>query len=183
MSHPGIWVLGDLDEDDRGHGMGVVIEYAGAKGKPLWRAPPPFRWDYRLFADRNRQPPPSDETIEILIAKDNAADHGFNRWTINGTAFDMKTMPITWRLQLDRRYRLRMRNASDDIHPMHLHRSRFELTRIAGGPTAGVLKDVAMLGGYQTMESISLPISRDSPFHCHMQLHMDYGFMALFQTT
>ena len=83
-----------------------------------------------------------------------------------------------------RRYRLRLRNASDDIHPMHLHRSRFELTRIAGAPTAGVLKDVVMLGGYQTME---VDFTAAQPgltlLHCHMQLHMDYGFMGLFQTS
>ena len=29
MNHPGVWVLGDLDEDDRSHGMGIVVEYAG----------------------------------------------------------------------------------------------------------------------------------------------------------
>ena len=67
---------------------------------------------------------------------------------------------------------------------MHLHRSRFELTRIAGAPTAGVLKDVVMLGGYQTME---VDFTAAQPgltlLHCHMQLHMDYGFMGLFQTS
>jgi FtsP/CotA-like multicopper oxidase with cupredoxin domain len=184
MSNPGVWVLGDLDDDDRRDGMGIIVEYAGAKGKPIWRAPPPFRWDYRRFASREREPPPPVETIEMLFAKDNAADQGFNRWTINGTAFDMRTMPISWRLRQGLRYRLRMKNASDDIHPMHLHRSRFELVRIAGAPTAGVLKDVVMLGGYQTME---VDFTADqlglSLLHCHMQLHMDYGFMGLFETT
>jgi FtsP/CotA-like multicopper oxidase with cupredoxin domain len=184
MSYPGVWVLGDLDDDDRGRGMGIVVEYAGSTGKPVWRAPPPARWDYRFFADPHRQPPPPDHTIEMLIAKDNAADHGFNRWTINGTAFDMKTMPVAWRLRRGRRYRLRMRNASDDIHPMHLHRHTFELTQIDGAPTAGVLKDVALLGGYQTMD---IDFTADQPgltlFHCHMQLHMDFGFMGLFETT
>ena len=33
---------------------------------------------------------------------------------------------------------------------MHLH--RFELVRVAGKPTAGVIKDVVMLGGYQEVE-------------------------------
>jgi FtsP/CotA-like multicopper oxidase with cupredoxin domain len=83
-----------------------------------------------------------------------------------------------------RRYRLRMRNASDDIHPIHLHRNRFELTRIAGVATGGVFKDVAMLGGYQIME---VDFTADQPgltlFHCHAQLHMDYGFMSLFETS
>ena len=45
-----------------------------------------------------------------------------------------------------------MRNASDDIHPVHLHRHTFELTKIAGQPTSGVMKDVVMVGGYQEVE-------------------------------
>ncbi|HET6886949.1 MAG TPA: hypothetical protein VFH87_03395 [Candidatus Udaeobacter sp.] len=46
----------------------------------------------------------------------------------------------------------RMRNASDDIHPVHLHRRSFELTNLAGTPTGGVIKDIVMLGGYQQLE-------------------------------
>src|ERR1700726_4635323 len=50
MNHPGVWILGDLDNDDRRHGMGVVVEYAGSKGKAEWIAPPPYRWNYMRFA-------------------------------------------------------------------------------------------------------------------------------------
>ena len=57
MTNPGVWVLGDLCDDDRGHGMGVVVEYAGNGGDPQWAAPPPFTWDYRLFAPPNPAPP------------------------------------------------------------------------------------------------------------------------------
>ena len=119
--------------------------------------------------------------LTACIAEANAAEQGFNRWTINDMAFDMKAMRPMMKLQRGKRYRLRMRNASDDIHPMHLHRHRLEITSIAGKPTAGLLKDVAMLGGYQTMD---VDFIADQPglslFHCHMQLHMDFGFMALF---
>ena len=31
MNHSGIWILGDLADDDRHHGMGIVVEYAGKK--------------------------------------------------------------------------------------------------------------------------------------------------------
>src|SRR5258708_791992 len=31
MNAPGVWVLGDLTDDDREHGMGIVVEYAGRK--------------------------------------------------------------------------------------------------------------------------------------------------------
>jgi FtsP/CotA-like multicopper oxidase with cupredoxin domain len=119
----------------------------------------------------------------MTFAKQNAAADGFNLWTINGVPFSMEKMEPMFHLRRGKRYRLRMRNASDDVHPMHLHRHSFELTKIVGKPTAGIIKDVAMLGGYQEME---VDFTADqlglSLFHCHTQLHMDYGFMALFET-
>jgi FtsP/CotA-like multicopper oxidase with cupredoxin domain len=181
MKNPGIWVLGDLADDDRGNGMGTVVQYAGHKGKPVWIKPKPFTWDYTRFGDSHRIVPPPDEVIDMLFTKNNGADNGFNRWTINGVAFDMMNMKPLFQLKEGKRYRLRMRNASDDIHPMHLHRHSFEITKIGGKQTAGIIKDVAMLGGFQEME---VDFVADNPgltlFHCHMQLHMDFGFMALF---
>jgi FtsP/CotA-like multicopper oxidase with cupredoxin domain len=186
MNHPGVWILGDLSNDDRGHGMGIVVEYAGRTGKAQWIAPPPFRWSYLRFAKPGASAPSPDEMIEMTFAKDNAADEGFNRWAINRVAFPMEAMsgkpvPAMFHLKQGKRYRIRMRNASDDIHPVHLHRHSFELTKLAGTSTAGVLKDVVMLGGYQAYE---IDFVADNPgltlFHCHQQLHMDFGFMALF---
>jgi FtsP/CotA-like multicopper oxidase with cupredoxin domain len=186
MNHPGVWIMGDLADDDRRHGMGIVVEYAGAKGKAQWVAPPHFRWNYARFARPGATAPPPDETFEMLFEKENAAENGFNRWTINGAAYPMtgEMMPATFHLTQGRRYRIRMRNASDDIHPIHLHRHSFELTRYAGLATSGVLKDVVMVGGYQQVE---IDFIADNPgltlFHCHQQLHMDFGFMALFTYT
>jgi FtsP/CotA-like multicopper oxidase with cupredoxin domain len=181
MKHPGVWVMGDLADDDRRHGMGIVVEYAEEKGKPQWIKPKPFRWDYTQFGRPNGVPRPPDETIEITIVKHNGALNGFNQWTLNGEAFSIETMKPMYTVHGGRRYRLKFRNASDDIHPLHLHRHSFELTRIAGKPTAGVIKDVVMLGGYQELE---FDFVADNPgvtlFHCHQQLHMDFGFMALF---
>ena len=183
MNHPGVWILGDLDNDDRRHGMGTVVEYAGSAGKPQWLAPPPFRWSYARFAKAGATAAAPDETIEMTFAKENAAEEGFNRWTINGTAYPMMEgmAPPSVQLKQGRRYRLRMRNASDDIHPVHLHRHSFELASVGGKPMAGVWKDVMMLNGYQEAE---VDFVADNPgltlFHCHQQLHMDFGFMTLF---
>jgi FtsP/CotA-like multicopper oxidase with cupredoxin domain len=181
MNHPGVWVMGDLADDDRGHGMGIVVEYAGRKGKPQWTRPKPFKWDYARFGRPNANAARPDETIEMTIVKQNAALNGFNQWTINGEAFSMQTMKPHFTLHEGRRYRLKFRNASDDVHPLHLHRHSFELTHIGGKPTAGVLKDVVMLGGFQEAE---VDFVADNPgstlFHCHQQLHMDFGLMALF---
>lgn len=181
MKQPGIWIMGDLDDDDRGHGMGIVLEYAGSRGKPQWVKPAPFAWDYRLFTRPNLIVSAPDQIFDLTFAKQNAADHGFNRWTINNVAFDMQGLQPMFHLQHGKRYRLRMHNASDDIHPMHLHRHTFNITRIAGRTTGGLMKDVAMLGGYQSMDLDFVADQRGlSLFHCHMQLHMDFGFMALF---
>lgn len=181
MKHPGNWIMGDLADDDRSNGMGTIIQYVGQKGKPQWIKPKPFLWDYTIFGKNNTTVPEPDEIIKMTFAKQNAADKGFNRWTINGIAFDMKSMKSMFHLKKGNRYRLQMHNASDDIHPMHLHRHSFEITKIGGKHTAGIMKDVAMLGGFQEME---VDFIADNPgltlFHCHMQLHMDFGFMALF---
>jgi FtsP/CotA-like multicopper oxidase with cupredoxin domain len=183
MNHPGVWVMGDLADDDRNHGMGIVVEYANRKSRAQWVAPAPFKWNYARFGNASKPAQAPDETIDMTFAKQNAAQEGFNRWTINGVAYpsggDMA--PPSFHLKEGKRYRIRMRNASDDIHPVHLHRHSFELTSVAGRKTAGVLKDVVMVGGYQEVE---LDFVANDPgltlFHCHQQLHMDFGFMTLF---
>ena len=95
MNHPRVWILGDLDDGDRGHGMGIVVEYAGRTGKPQWVAPPPSKWNYARFAKAGATPPQPDETFEMIFAKDNAAEEGFNRWTINGAAYPMTGEPAS----------------------------------------------------------------------------------------
>ncbi len=181
MNHPGVWIMGDVADDDRGHGMGVVVEYAGHKGKPVWAPPKPFHWNYASFARLNGTAAEPDEVIEMIFTKLNAADHGFNQWAINDAVFTSDSMTPPYHLRRGKRCRLRMRNASDDIHPIHLHRHSFELTKLAGIPMAGVMKDVVMVGGYQEVE---VDFVADNPgltlFHCHQQLHMDFGFMTLF---
>lgn len=181
MNHPGVWIMGDLADDDRGHGMGIVLEYAGHKEKPVWTPPRPFHWNYARFAKRSVTPAQPDEVIDMTFTKRNAAEHGFNLWAINEAVFSRDSMTPAYHLRQGKRYRLRMRNASDDIHPIHLHRHSFELTKLAGITAAGVLKDVVMLGGYQEIE---VDFTADNPgltlFHCHQQLHMDFGFMTLF---
>ncbi|HVB34811.1 MAG TPA: multicopper oxidase domain-containing protein [Patescibacteria group bacterium] len=183
MNHPGVWVMGDLDNDDRHHGMGIVVEYAGRTGEAQWVTPAPSRWDYMRFAKPGATAPEPDETFDMLFQKNNAALDGFNQWTINGVAFPATgvMVPAAFHLREGKRYRIRMRNATDDIHPIHLHRHVFELTRVAGVRTAGVAKDVVMLGGYQEME---IDFVANDPgltiFHCHQQIHMDFGFMTLF---
>jgi FtsP/CotA-like multicopper oxidase with cupredoxin domain len=76
----------------------------------------------------------------------------------------------------------RFDNQSDEAHPVHLHRHTFELTRFAGRATAGVRKDVIVV---PAMKQVEVDFTANNPgptlFHCHQQLHMDYGFMTMVQ--
>lgn len=178
MKNPGVWVLGTPKDDDRKNGMGIVIEYANKAGSPRWVKPQRKPWDYTLFG-QNRIALNPDETISLAFGKINGGKGGFNRWTINGNSFDEKKEPRT--LHKGKRYRLIFDNQTDDAHPIHLHRNSFELTKVHGKPTAGILKDVVLVKGFKQIEVDVTPAMGGLVlFHCHQQLHMDYGFKLLF---
>ncbi len=62
-----------------------------------------------------------------------------------------------------------------------MHRNSFELTKVHGKATAGILKDVVLVKGFQQIEVDVTPAMEGlTLFHCHQQLHMDYGFKLLF---
>jgi FtsP/CotA-like multicopper oxidase with cupredoxin domain len=115
----------------------------------------------------------------LVFGKINGGQGGFNRWTINGKGFDEKAAPAA--LQKGKRYRLVFDNQTDDAHPVHLHRNSFELTSVNGKVTAGILKDVVLVKGFRKIEVDVIPAMDGlTLFHCHQQLHMDYGFKLLF---
>ena len=86
------------------------------------------------------------------------------------------------RFNRGKRYRLVFVNSSGEAHPLHLHRHSFEVVSIAGKPCSGLIKDTVMIAPYSSMK---VEFTADNPgptlFHCHQQLHMDYGFMQLFE--
>jgi len=179
MQNPGVWILGTPHDDDRQNGMGVVVEYADQRGQPRWVKPVRKAWDYTVFGE-NRQAPPPDETIPMVFGKINGGTGGFNRWTVNGKQYDEQGAPRE--LEKGKRYRLAFDNHTDDAHPVHLHRNTFELTGVHGKPTAGVLKDVVLLKGYRQIHADFTATGEGlTLFHCHQQLHMDYGFKLLFR--
>ncbi len=176
MNQPGVWILGTPEDDDRRRGMGIVVEYAGEKGPPRWVPPPREKWDYTLFGNNLPSSKP-DEVIPLVFRKIPGGRKGFNRWTINGKSFPHTE---TLHVRQGRRYRLILDNRSDDAHPIHLHRHLFELTKVEGKNTSGVVKDTVLVRGFRQVE---VDFVADNPgptlFHCHQQLHMDFGFMTL----
>ena len=135
MNSPGVWVLGSTLEKSRQMGLGMVVEYAGKTGAPVWKDPAPAVWDYSQFASSTPAPKP-DETINLTII--------------------------------------------DLGHPMHLHRHTFEVTSIGDKNLSGLKKDVVNV---MPLDTVAVDFVADNPgdtlLHCHMQLHMDFGFMQL----
>ena len=178
MKNPGVWILGTPKDDDRKNGMGIVVEYADKTGSPRWIKPPKATWDYTMFGDDRATPAP-DEAIPMVFGKVNGGTGQFNHWTVNGKGYDEKDAPRA--LQKGKRYRLVFDNRTDDAHPVHLHRSAFELTNVHGKRTAGVMKDVVLVKGFQKIEVDFTPEETGlTLFHCHQQLHMDFGFKTVF---
>jgi len=177
MNAPGVWVLGSTLEKARAMGLGVVVEYAGKIGAPVWKDTAPTEWNYALFANAAESPQP-DETFTLTF-RDNGPMRGskFDTWTINNKSWP-NIEPL--KVQQGKRYRMVFRNGSGDQHPIHLHRHSFEVTKIGKKPVKGLMKDVINM---MPLETIEVDFVADNPgdtlLHCHQQLHMDFGFMQL----
>jgi FtsP/CotA-like multicopper oxidase with cupredoxin domain len=178
MNTPGVWVLGSTDDDARSKGLGVVVEYAGRQGEPAWANISVPMWDYVMFG--KGQIAGVDEEVSMKLVRLPVGDNGFERWTIASGTGEQAAMPQRT-FQRGRRYRLLIKNDSNECHPMHLHRHSFELSRFLGRPTAGILKDTVMVFPYEEVEVVFTPAATGPAlFHCHNQMHMDSGLQTLF---
>ncbi len=181
MNNPGIWILGGTEKPIRESGLGVVVEYAGEHQQPQWIDPPKTPWDYTLFGTANSSSLAPQQTVELIFGKIPGGAGKFNLWLVNGKPYPHEREFV---LQQGTRYRLVMRNQTDDAHPMHMHRHLWELRSINDKPTAGVIKDTVVVPYYGRAV---VDFTADQPgltlFHCHIQQHMDYGFKALFRYT
>jgi FtsP/CotA-like multicopper oxidase with cupredoxin domain len=177
MKAPGVWVLGSTLEKSRQMGLGIVVEYAGKSGAPVWKDPASAPWDYTQFAS-STPAKDADETVALaLMDMGPLKDAKFDTWAINGQSWP-DVDPI--KVQRGKRYRLIFQNASNDQHPMHLHRHSFELVSIGDKNVSGLKKDTINV---MPLEMVTVDFVADNPgdtlLHCHMQLHMDFGFMTL----
>jgi FtsP/CotA-like multicopper oxidase with cupredoxin domain len=184
MNNPGVWVLGEVRKHVQATGMGIVVEYANATGKPVWTQPEQLAWNYAQFAKAGSNANAGNAKTIELIFDSRFQGHGNEElWRINGFGYPQISTPqISPLLQAGQRYRLVMKNKSMDDHPMHLHRHTFEVKRLEdGAPVAGLRKDVILVHAGGTVE---VEFVADNPgktlFHCHQQDHMDRGFMMVF---
>ena len=179
MNNPGVWILGSTEKTIRESGLGVVVEYSGQHRQAQWIDPPRVPWDYTIFGISGSDSPAPRQMIELVFEKIPGGAGKFNLWLINGKPYPHEREFI---LERGARYRLVMRNRTDDAHPMHLHRHLWELAEMNGKKTAGILKDTVVVPYYGRAV---VDFTADQPgltlFHCHIQQHMDYGFKALFR--
>lgn len=180
MNNPGVWILGGTEKMVREGGLGCIVEYAGQKKQPTWIDPKKEPWDYANFAlPQSAQPVPKN-VIDMHFEKLPRGMGKFNVWTINGKPYPHENEYV---LQRGERYRLIMRNWTDDAHPMHLHRHLWEVVEMNGKKMGGLMKDTVVVPYYGRAV---VDFTADQPglslFHCHIQQHMDYGFKALFRT-
>jgi FtsP/CotA-like multicopper oxidase with cupredoxin domain len=183
MTQPGVWILGATEKMIRESGLGVIIEYAGQHHPPQWIDPPKTPWDYSIFGTASSPSPAAQQNpqqnLDMIFEKLPSAAGKFNLWLVNG-----KPYPHDREFVLEKgvRYRLTMRNRTDDAHPMHLHRHLWELVEVNGKKMAGIAKDTVIVPYYGRAV---VDFTADQPglslFHCHIQQHMDYGFKALFR--
>ena len=179
MKNPGVWILGATEKMIRESGLGVVVEYAGQHHQPQWLDPPKTPWDYTIFGvpESNSQAP--EQIIELIFEKIPGGAGKFNSWLINGKPYPHEQ---EFMLQQGVRYRVIMRNRTDDAHPMHLHRHLWELAEMNGKKTSGIIKDTVIVPYYgRAVVDFTADQPGPSLFHCHIQQHMDYGFKALFR--
>jgi FtsP/CotA-like multicopper oxidase with cupredoxin domain len=178
MDNPGVWILGETRDVARQSGMGIVLEYANQQQRAQWGPPPKSRWDYTIFGATAPHPAP-DQTIDMVFERAAAGPNGINHWLVNGKEYPHEREFL---LREGGRYRLVFHNRSDDSHPLHFHRHLFEVVELNGKPTAGIKKDTVIVPAFGRA---TVDLVADQPgltlFHCHIQQHMDFGFMALFR--
>jgi FtsP/CotA-like multicopper oxidase with cupredoxin domain len=180
MNNPGNWVFGAPEDLIRNAGLGVILEYANQHKQPQWIKPASLAWDYTLFGKPAASTPSTAQNIDMVFEKIPGGGPGkFNTFTVNGKPYPHADEFV---LHQGQRYRLTMRNRTDDGHPLHMHRHLWELVEMNGKPTAGVIKDTVVVPFYGRA---AVEFTADRPgltlFHCHIQAHMDYGFKALFR--
>jgi FtsP/CotA-like multicopper oxidase with cupredoxin domain len=181
MTAPGVWVLGSTDEAARAAGLGVVVEYAGASGDPVWIDPSVSAdWDYGQFAGEGISNLQAEE-IPFTLKRLPLTENGAERWAMTDVRGRISSAPI--QLQRGRPYRLTLRNESDEWHPMHLHRHAMTLARYRGKSIGGLKKDTLLVPPFEAVELLLTPqAAGPALFHCHNQMHMDAGMHAVLQS-
>ena len=156
-------------EGKSGHGYGIVR--TGSGDPPRDR---PDELDRRLIFSADLAPTSAarvgDRSHDRYLSVDMGGTMMPYRWTLNGRAHP-DSAPLE--VAQGERIRMRLRNMSDMVHPMHLHGHTFSLV------DTGVRKDTVTI---RPMRTVEIEFDADNPgqwaFHCHNVYHQEAGMMT-----
>jgi FtsP/CotA-like multicopper oxidase with cupredoxin domain len=120
---------------------------------------------------------------ELTEATGLAGDaEGTFRWTINGKSWPEPTVHTATQNQVEK---LRFVNDSGAFHPMHLHGQFFQVVARNGEPVReGHYRDTVLLSAGDVVDIVVVPADAGVwALHCHIQLHAEYGMLALYEVT
>ena len=117
---------------------------------------------------------PVDVTY-VLNAR-RGGEHGI-QWTINGRPWGEHQVT---ELEAGRWVRVRFRNDSGRLHPMHIHGQFFEVIARNGEPVATpYFRDTVLLHGRETLDVGMVPVDWGRwMMHCHILEHAESGMMT-----
>ena len=122
MKSPGVWILGSTLEKSRQMGLGIVVEYAGKTGPPVWKDPQIVPWDYAQFASSTPAAKPDETIMLALMDLGPQKDAKFDTWAINGQSWpDIDPIKVTAGKALPPHLPERVRRSAPDASaPAHI---------------------------------------------------------------
>ena len=117
---------------------------------------------------------PVDHTYELNARR--GGPHGI-QWTINGEVWGEHTAT---QLPAERWVKLRFKNASARLHPMHIHGQFFRVLARNGKPAAEpYFRDTVLLHARETIDVGMVPLDWGHwMMHCHILEHAEAGMMT-----
>lgn len=157
-------------EGKSGHGYGIVR--TGSGDPPALDRPDEL--DRRIIFGTDLTPARSarvaDRAHDRYLSVDMGGTMPPYRWTLNGRAHP-DSVPLE--VAPGERIRMRLRNMSDMVHPMHLHGHTFSFA------DTGLRKDTITI---RPMRTVEIEFDADNPgqwaFHCHNVYHQEAGMMT-----
>ena len=115
--------------------------------------------------------------VTYVLNAQRGGKHGI-QWTINGRPWGEHEVT---QLQEGRWVRVRFRNDSARLHPMHIHGQFFKVISRKGQPVRELyFRDTVLLRGRETIDVGMVPLDWGRwMMHCHILEHAESGMMTL----
>jgi FtsP/CotA-like multicopper oxidase with cupredoxin domain len=170
-NNPGVWAIEARSVDGDESPASATLRYEGATGDPRGPSFDGSQLEYgdlRAVESTEGLQGSPDQTFDVTLS----AGRDPGTWLIDGQRFpDADPLQVS----AGEHVRLRMRNRSPVVHPMHLHGHFFRV--------GDAFKDTVMVPGH--MGRVTIDFLADNPgewlFHCHNIYHLDGGMARIIE--